>query len=132
MKNQITLIGRLTRDPEQRTSSAGKTIAKFCIAVDRQFKKDGQPSADFFECVAWGNQADYVINYGAKGRLIAAAGSHESRKYIDKDGNNREAWEVSVKDASFLDRNESGGQVGQPSRIQQSDNEMEVDPFDID
>ncbi len=104
MKNQLTLIGRLTRDPEHRTSTAGKTMAKFSVAVDRQFKKDGEPTADFFDCTAWGTTGDYVVNYGSKGRLIAVAGSIEFRKYTNKDGVEVNAHSVNVRDASYLDK----------------------------
>lgn len=104
--NRVILIGRLTRDPELRTTNTGTNVADFSIAVDKRIKpKDpNAPTADFFRCKAWSQTADYITNYGSKGRLVSVDGRLESRKYVDKDGNNREIWEVVAEQVSLLDR----------------------------
>jgi single-strand DNA-binding protein len=104
--NRVILIGRLTRDPELRTTNTGTNVAEFSIAVDKRIKpKDpSAPTADFFRVKAWSQTADYISNYGAKGRLVSVDGRLESRKYVDKDGNNREIWEVVADQVSLLDR----------------------------
>jgi len=111
--NRITLVGRLVRDPEQRTTTTGTNVTEFTIAVDKKIKpKDANaPTADFFRCKAWGQQSDFIQNYAAKGRLVSVDGRMESRKYVDKDGNNREVWEVNADNVSLLDRprDDAGG-----------------------
>jgi len=104
--NRIVLIGRLTRDPETRTTTTGKTYATFSIAVDKGRKPTdpNEPSADFFNVKAWGHTAEYVSNYLTKGRLVALDGRIESRKYIDKEGVSREIWEVTADTVKGLDR----------------------------
>jgi single-strand DNA-binding protein len=100
------LIGRLTRDPETRTTTTGKTYAVFSIAVDKSRKPTdpNEPTADFFNVKVWGQTVDYVSNYLTKGRLIAVDGRIESRKYIDKEGVSREIWEVTADTVKGLDR----------------------------
>lgn len=109
MQNTICLTGRLTRDIESKTVN-NKTVVKNCIAVDKIFKKEGQDTADFFDFEAWGQPADFLVNYAGKGRLIAISGRQESRKYVDKEGNNRQSWCVKVNEVSVLDRPREGEQ----------------------
>ncbi len=105
MVNSVVLVGRLTRDPELRTTSTGKNVCSFSIAVTKRIKPtDGSPDADFFNIVAWGNQADYVTNYLTKGRLVAVEGRLQSRKYTTNDGANREVVEVVANSVQGLDR----------------------------
>ncbi|HLO98176.1 MAG TPA: single-stranded DNA-binding protein, partial [Fimbriimonas sp.] len=93
--NRVVLIGRLTRDPELRTTQTGKNVVEFSIAVNKRIKpQDGSPDADFFRVKAWGQTAEYVNNYINKGRLVAVDGRIETRKYTDKDGVNREIFEI--------------------------------------
>ena len=110
--NRIVLVGRLTRDPELRTTNSGTSVVEFSIAVDKRIKpKDANaPTADFFRVKAWGQSGEFISNYGSKGRLVSVDGRMESRKYTDKDGNNREVWEVVADQLSLLDRpREDGG-----------------------
>lgn len=102
--NRVVLIGRLTRDPELRTTTTGKNVVGFSIAVDRRFKAEGQPEADFFRISAWGQTADYVANYLTKGRLVAVDGRLQQRKYTDRDGNDRESVEIVADNVNGLDR----------------------------
>ena len=116
--NRVVLIGRLTRDPELRTTATGKNVASFSIAVNKRFKpQDGSADADFFRCTAWGSTADFVSNYLTKGRLIAVDGRIEQRGWTDKDGNKRETVEVVAENVQGLDRakDDAGGAGGQGS-----------------
>lgn len=85
--NQVTLIGRLTKDPELRyTGGSNKAVADINLAVNRIYKRDGQPDADFFKVTVWGNQAENADKYLAKGSMIAVTGRIENNNYEDKNG----------------------------------------------
>jgi single-strand DNA-binding protein len=114
--NRVVLVGRLTRDPEVRTTNTGKSVASFSIAVQKRIKpQDGQPDADFFRVTAWGQTADYVGNYMTKGRLVAVDGRLESRKFQDREGNNREVVEVVADNVQGLDRPKDDAGGGAPA-----------------
>lgn len=136
MVNSVVLVGRLTRDPELRTTSTGKSVCSFSIAVTKRIKPtDGSPDADFFNIVAWGNQADYVTNYLTKGRLVAVEGRLQSRKYTASDGTNREVVEVVANSIQGLDRprDDAGGAEPGASRptaaVSAAPSVDEYDPF---
>ncbi len=103
--NRVVLVGRLTRDPELRTTSTGKSVTDFSIAVDKKIKPtDGTSTADFFRVSAWGQTAEFVANYLHKGRLVAVDGRLQSRKYQASDGSNREVVEIVADNVQSLDR----------------------------
>ncbi|MGE0001135.1 MAG: single-stranded DNA-binding protein, partial [Fimbriimonadaceae bacterium] len=102
--NRVILIGRLTRDPELRTTTTGKSVVGFGIAVDRVFKSEGGQDVDFFNVSAWGKTAEFVANYLTKGRLVAVDGRIQSRKYQTKECENREAFEIVSENFQGLDR----------------------------
>lgn len=105
MVNRVVLIGRLTRDPELRTTTTGKSVVDFTIAVSKRIKPtDGSPDADFFRCQAWERSAEFVANYLSKGRLIAVEGRLASRKYTTKEGQEREVVEVVCDNVQSLER----------------------------
>lgn len=113
--NRVVLIGRLTRDPELRTTNSGKNVVEFSIAVSKRVKpQDGAPDADFFRVKAWGQTADYVNSYLTKGRLVAVDGRLETRKWTDQNGTNRESVEVVADNVNGLDRprDDAGGNSG--------------------
>lgn len=113
MVNRVVLTGRLTRDPEKRVIPSGNSVVEFSIAVDKQFKKEGEPDAFFFRVKVWGKEADFVANYGTKGRLVAVDGRLDQRKYQASDGQNREVVEIVADRVTFLDRpREDGGGGG--------------------
>ena len=122
--NSVVLVGRLTRDPELRTTNTGKDLATFAIAVNKRFKpQDGGPEADFFDVKAWGQTAGYVSQYIGKGRLVLVQGRVQTRKYQDKDGNNREAVEIVADQVAAMDKpkeEEGGTPARQPSGGSQS------------
>jgi len=111
--NQVVLMGRLTRDPEQRTTTTGKTIASFSIAVDRGGQDD---QADFFEVTAWEKLGDLVIQYLGKGRRVLVQGRLRQDSWDDKDtGKKRSRVEVTATDVTFLD-GPNGDSDGQSPR----------------
>ncbi len=98
--NHITIIGRLTRDPELRTTTSGKSIASFSVAVDRRVKdKDGNKQADFFRVDAWGQLGDYAASYLTKGRLVAVSGRMEMREHEGKT-----YWQIVADTVQGLER----------------------------
>lgn len=110
MLNCVTLMGRLVADPELRTTTTGKSVCTFRIAVDRSYAKQGeQRQADFITIVAWESTANFVSRYFSKGSMIALQGSIQTRSYEDNNGNKRTAFEVLAREVSFCGgKNESG------------------------
>lgn len=94
--NLVTLIGRLTADPELKFFSSGTAISKGTIAIDRSYKKDNQTVTDFIPVEVWGKQAEYFSTCFQKGYLIAVSGSLHIDRYVDSDGNNRNFAKVVV------------------------------------
>lgn len=108
--NQVILMGRLTRDPEQRTTTTGKTIASFSIAVDRGGQED---AADFFDVTAWEKLGDLVMQYLAKGRRVLVQGRLRQDSWDDKEtGKRRSRIEVTATDVTFLDGPNDGAGAG--------------------
>jgi single-strand DNA-binding protein len=108
--NRVVLVGRLTRDPELRSTTNGKQVVSFSIAVDKRFKpQDGSSDADFFRISAWEKTAEFVANYLTKGRLVAVDGRLQSRKYTAQDGTEREVVEVVAENVQGLDRPRDAG-----------------------
>ena len=109
--NKVILMGRLTRDPEIRYSSGDNSmaIARFSIAVDRRFRRQGENSeADFFNCTAWRSTAETVARYTKKGNKVAVSGSIQLRNYEDNQGVKRTAVDIVVQDVEFLTPKTSG------------------------
>lgn len=112
--NKVVLIGRMTKDPELKfTPGTGTAVATFTIAVNRRFKKEGQPDADFIPVVVWGKQAESTANYMKKGSLLSVAGRIETRSYEAKDGGRRYVTEVVADEVSFLEYGNKNGQATQ-------------------
>ena len=102
MLNTIVLMGRITAPTELKTTPSGTSVTSFSIAVDRKYQqKDGEKQTDFINCVAWRGTAEFICKYFDKGDMIAVVGELQSRKYTDKDGNNRTAFEVVIDQVSF-------------------------------
>lgn len=113
--NKIVLAGRMVRDPELRTTNTGTEVCSFTIAVDRRFKdQTGERQADFINCTAWQKTGVFVDKYFKKGDGITLEGRLESRKYVDKDGQNRTAWDVICDNVEFALGKAGGGNVAQP------------------
>ena len=105
MLNHIVIMGRLTRDPELRTTQSGISVASFTVAVDRDFggRDGGERQTDFFDCSAWRNTGEFVSRYFHKGSMIVVSGRMQSRKFQDRDGNNRTAWDIQADNVYFGD-----------------------------
>lgn len=102
--NQVILIGRLTVDPELRyLPNTGTAIARFSIAIDRSYKKEGAAVTDFIPVEAWGKSAEFCATYLGKGRLVAVNGSLHFDRYVDEQGVNRTYAKVSAKNVKALD-----------------------------
>jgi single-strand DNA-binding protein len=102
--NSVVLVGRLTRDPELKyTPTGNKAVCNFSLAVDREFAaSDGTRQADFINIVSWNGTAEFIPKYFEKGDLMGVKGVLTSRKYTDKDGNNRVSYEVIATQVSFV------------------------------
>ena len=102
--NKAILIGRLTRDPELRSTPAGRNVCQFSIAVNRTFTNaNGDREADFINCVVWDKQAENLVKYQKKGNQIAVDGRIQTRNYEDKDGKRVYVTEILANNISFLD-----------------------------
>ena len=112
MLNHITIMGRLTRDPELRRTGSGVAVASFTLAVDRDFGKNesGERETDFIDCVAWRQTGEFVSKYFTKGRMAVVSGRLQIRSWTDKDGNKRRTAEVVADNVYFGDsRKEESG-----------------------
>ena len=113
MLNHITIMGRLTRDPELRRTGSGIAVASFTVAVDRDFggREGGERETDFIDCVAWRQTGEFVSKYFTKGRMIVVSGRLQIRSWTDKDGNKRRTAEVVADNCYFGDskRDDQGG-----------------------
>ena len=103
MLNYDVKTGRLTADPELRTTQNGVPVVGFTLAVQRNYKIDDEYPTDFLNFVAWRGPAEFICKHFRKGNLITVEGALETRKYTDKDGNNRTAYEIKVDRAHFCE-----------------------------
>lgn len=101
MLNTAILMGRLTAEPELKTTNSGLSVTSFCVAVDRRYQKDGEKQADFINVTAWRQNAEFICKYFRKGQMIAVQGSIQTRNYEDKNGNKRTAVEIVAENVSF-------------------------------
>lgn len=141
--NKAILIGRLTRDPELRTTPTGRNVCQFSVAVSRNFTNaNGEREADFINCVVWDKQAENLVKYQKKGNQIAVEGRIQTRNYDDKDGKKVYVTEILASNISFLDSkgtgasgNTSFNNLPEPPMEDTSSNNMETvsvekDPFE--
>ena len=110
MLNHIVIMGRLTRDPELRTTQSGVSVTSFTVAVDRDFggRDGGERQTDFVDCVAWRQTGEFVSKYFHKGSMIVVSGRLQSRKWQDRDGNNRTSWEINADNVYFGESRRDG------------------------
>ncbi|MBO7712391.1 MAG: single-stranded DNA-binding protein [Methanobrevibacter sp.] len=99
--NNVTLMGRIGHHPEMKQTPNGKSVTSFTVAVDRDYYTNSEKVTDWIDCVAWDKQAEFIASYFTKGDMIALTGKIETRKYTDKNGNNRTAYEIKVDRVSF-------------------------------
>lgn len=103
MFNLVVLTGRLTADPELKTTQSGISVTSFSVAVNRPYRTGEEQQTDFINVVAWRKTAEFISKYFKKGNMIGIEGSIQTRKYTDKNGNNRTAFEVVVNNAQFVE-----------------------------
>lgn len=118
--NKAILMGRLTRDPEVRTSQeSGLTVARYTVAVDRRFKRDGEATADFIPCVAFGKAAEFAEKYLHKGTKIVLSGRIQTGSYTNKDGQKVYTTDIVIEEQEFAEskraENENSGDSGSQS-----------------
>lgn len=114
MLNHITVMGRLTKDPELRRTGSGVAVTSFTLAVDRDFKSNGETETDFIDCVAWRQTGEFVHQYFSKGRMAVVSGRLQIRGWTDKDGNKRRTAEVVADNVYFGDSkrdSDNGGYI---------------------
>lgn len=123
MLNTAILMGRLTKDPELRTTQSGTSVTSFTVAVDRDYVRQGEErQTDFINVVAWRQTAEFVSRYFQKGSMIAVQGSIQTRNYEDKHGNKRTAVEVIADKVSFCgSKAESGNSTPENAKVTASD-----------
>ena len=109
--NKVILMGRLTRDPEVRYSQGASqtAVGRFSIAVDRRFKREGEPDADFFNCTCFGKQAEFVERYLHKGTKIVVSGRIQNDNYTNKDGQTVYSVRVMVEEIEFAESKNAQG-----------------------
>lgn len=113
--NKVILGGRLTSDPELKTTPNGVSVATFSVAVNRKAKSDTEVKADFINCVAWRGTAEFISKYFHKGNSICVVGSIQTRNWIDNNNQKRYATEVSVDEVTFVDSKNDGSSAPAPT-----------------
>lgn len=103
MINRVVLVGRITRDPLLRKTQSGTSVVSFIVACNRRIKQEGQPEADFINCVAWNKTADFMAQYVKKGALLGVEGRIQTRNYDDKDGKRVYVTEVVADSVQLLE-----------------------------
>ncbi len=115
MFNLVVLTGRLTADPELKKTPNGTSVTTFSIAVSRRYRAGEETQADFITIVAWRQTAEFITKYFTKGSMIGIEGSIQTRKYTDKNGNNRTAFEVVANNAQFVESKRDGQGAAVPA-----------------
>lgn len=114
MLNHITVMGRMTRDPETRYTRSNTPVCSFTLAVERDRKnEDGSRATDFIDCVAWRSTAEFISKYFGKGSMAVAAGRLQLRDWTDKDGNKRRQAEILCENVYFGEGKRTGGGLDQ-------------------
>ena len=137
--NKVILMGRLTRDPDLRYSQSGQPVCRYSLAVNRSYKREGEPDADFINIVAFAARAEFASKYFRKGMMVAVCGELRTGSYTDKDGQRRYTTDVIVSDQYFAESKASfesrqGGtaftptQAGPPERFVQQDQQYTPPP----
>ena len=131
MINVVALMGRMTYEPELRTTPSGVSVLRFQVACDRNYQKDTQKrQADFIDCVAWRQTAEFIKRNFHKGSMIAVEGSIQTSNYTDKDGNKRKQIEVLANNVSFCgSKAKNGSQDTQGAQNEQyTQGGMDINP----
>jgi single-strand DNA-binding protein len=133
--NKVILMGRLVRDPEVRYSygDSSSSVAKYTLAVDRRFKREGEQSADFINCVCFGKSVDFVDKYLRQGVKIAVVGRIQTGSYKNRDGQTVYTTDVVVEEQEFAESKKTETQQANPSTFTKVDSDGFMDiPDDVD
>ena len=134
--NNISIVGRLTKDVELSTTASGIEFARFNVAVASEFKSaDGEKQADFFICIAWRETAKNISKYFKKGYPIGLVGSMNSRSYEKEDGSKQLVWELNVKNFSFVGSSNDESEkpeTNKGSKKSKKETQMQITPVDED
>jgi single-strand DNA-binding protein len=127
--NQVILGGRISSDVEVKQTPNGVSVCSFSIAVNRKPSKDGQTHADFFNCTAWRNTAEFIGKYFNKGSSICVVGSIQNRSWTDNNGQKRYATDIIVDEASFVDSKNNAEGNSAPTYSNGSQGKFEPSPY---
>lgn len=132
--NKVILMGRLTRDPEVRYTQGDNAmaIARYSLAVDRRFKRDGEPDADFINCVAFGKSGEFAEKYLKKGTKVAVVGRIQTGSYTNKDGQKVYTTDVVVEEQEFAESKNSGSSDNNQSAPENKNTDFMNIPDGID
>ena len=132
--NKVILMGRLTRDPEVRYTQGDNAmaIARYSLAVDRRFKRDGEPDADFINCVAFGKSGEFAEKYLKKGTKVAVVGRIQTGSYTNKDGQKVYTTDVVVEEQEFAESKNSGSSDNNQSALANKNTDFMNIPDGID
>lgn len=126
--NTWTGVGRITADPELKTTSSGVSVTGFTLAVDRAYAKEGNRQTDFIPCTAFRGTADFICKYAHKGDVVGVVGALQSRKYEDKEGKSRTTYEVIVNEVSICNGKKGDGNGSASAAAQlQKDGSANID-----
>ena len=129
--NNISIVGRITKDIELQTTNSGIEFTRFNVAVQSEFKTtDGERKADFFTCIAWRENAKNIAKYFKKGYPIGIMGSMNSRSYEKEDGSTQNIWELNVKNFSFVGSSSEENEEKQTTKSKKSKSQSELTPID--
>lgn len=130
--NIVILKGRLTNNPELKTTQSGTSVCSFTLAVDKRYKQEDGPTADFINCVAWKNTAEFINKYFTKGQEMALEGSLQVRSYTDNSGAKRYVTEVVVNNAHFCGpKQQADAPAETPSQSVSADIEYDASDDDL-
>ncbi len=132
MFNLVVLTGRLTADPELKTTPNGISVTSFSIAVSRRYRAGEESQADFINIVAWRQTAEFITKYFKKGSMIGIEGSIQTRRYADKNGNNRTAFEIVANNVQFVESKRDGASVPTAEATESFSNATANDFAEID
>lgn len=126
--NNVALIGRLTRDPEVRMTTSNTAVGRYTLAVDRRFKKDGEPTADFIPCITFGKAAEFAEKYLSKGIKIAVTGRIQTGSYTNREGQKVYTTDIVVETQEFVE-SKNANDSNRQAKPQEPHTLDEVDGF---
>lgn len=129
MLNKAILVGRLTKDPEMRSTASGVSVLSFTVAIPRSYVRQGEErQSDFINCVAYRSTADFISRYFAKGNLIAVCGNIQTRTWDDQEGKRHWVTEVIVNEANFVEGKKDSAMPGDSQSSPKQDLPMDFGP----